>query len=139
MAKRKREFDPQKDQHWRDVLTRFHSSGLSIREFCRQERLPEPRFYAWRRTIAERDGTWVARRPSPARHKPAVSPKRPSRPRPQRPAFVPLVIHPGALAQSAIGLAIELRGGRMLRLPDSMPPQRLAELIRALEASEAAS
>jgi len=43
----KRAFDPQRDQFWRDVLSRFRSSGLSIRAFCRQEQVREPLFYAW--------------------------------------------------------------------------------------------
>jgi hypothetical protein len=35
-------------QHWR-------RSGLSIRDFCTAQGLSEPNFYAWRRTIAQRD------------------------------------------------------------------------------------
>jgi hypothetical protein len=34
------------------------------------------------------------------------------------------------------GLVIELRGGRALRLPGSMPARQVAELVRALEAEE---
>lgn len=49
------ERDPQREQYWRDTLARFGTSGLSVREFCRREKLGEPLFYAWRRTIAERD------------------------------------------------------------------------------------
>lgn len=139
MAKRRRDFDPQKDQHWRGVLTRFTASGLSIRAFCRQERLREPLFYAWRRTIAQRDGNWVARRPSPAKRKPAVARTRSPGLRPKRPAFLPLAVHRGPLALLRPEISIELRGGRLLRLSDSMPVERVAELIRALEASEAAS
>jgi len=32
------------------------------------------------------------------------------------------------------GLLIELRGGRVLRMPVSMPAERLAEIVQALEA-----
>ena len=54
MAKLQR--DAEKERRWREVLSRQASSGLSVREFCKRERLTESQFYAWRRTIAERDG-----------------------------------------------------------------------------------
>ncbi|TWU00434.1 hypothetical protein Pla108_13850 [Botrimarina colliarenosi] len=46
----------EKERHWRQVIGRHASSGLSVREFCQRERLTESAFYAWRRTIGERDG-----------------------------------------------------------------------------------
>jgi len=48
--------DSEKERRWREVLGRQAASGLSVREFCKRERLTESQFYAWRRTIAERDG-----------------------------------------------------------------------------------
>lgn len=138
MAKRKRDFDPQKDQFWRDVLTRFTASGLSVREFCRQEKLAEPLFYAWRRTIEQRDGRAVARRESPMERKPSASRKCPPRARLKPPAFLPLVMNHAPLALTRSDISIELRGGRALHLPESLPVERLAELIRALEADEVA-
>lgn len=125
----KRAFDPAKDRFWRDVLTRFRACGLSVRAFCRQENLKEPLFYAWRRTIAQRDPPTADRANS----------KRSPKSRRKQPAFLPLVVRGHSLATSTSGIAIELRGGRVLRLAESMPAERLAELVRALEASEAAS
>ena len=55
MAKRKRWRDPAKEQLWRERVERFQSSGLTVREFCRRENLPEPSMYGWRREIARRD------------------------------------------------------------------------------------
>ena len=46
----------EKEEFWRFVLAQWVESGLSAREFCRQEGLSEPSFYAWRRKIADRDG-----------------------------------------------------------------------------------
>lgn len=129
MANRRR--DPQREQFWRDVLARFRTSGLSVRAFCRQEQLSESQFYAWRRTVAKRDGTRV-----PSRKRPAIR-KRP--PRPQPPAFLPLVMRAETAGLPGPGMSLELRGGRVLRLGDSIPIERLAALIHALEASEAAS
>lgn len=53
MANRNR--DAGRERFWRSTLTRQAASGLSVRAFCRQEELAESAFYAWRRTIAQRD------------------------------------------------------------------------------------
>lgn len=109
--------DATKEAFWRDAIRRQVQSGLSVREFCRRHRLSEPSFYERRRTYQERDA-----------HRSAAPP-----------AFVPVIVRderPAATTPDA-GLVIELRGGRLLRLPGSMPAGRVAELIRALEAEEA--
>lgn len=108
--------DPHQEAAWRDAIRRQARSGLSVREFCRRHRLNEPSFYERRRTYQQRD----QRRPESA------------------PAFVPLLVaanrHAGAEAEP--GPVLELRGGRALRLPASMPIDRIVELLRALEAPE---
>ena len=43
------------EQFWRAMLRRWHSSGLSVRAFCEEHGLAVPSFYAWRRTLAQRD------------------------------------------------------------------------------------
>ncbi len=40
---------------WRERIARQASSGLSAREFCRNENLKESSFYAWRRELARRE------------------------------------------------------------------------------------
>lgn len=115
MANTKR--DATKEAFWRDAIQRQAQSGLSVREFCRRHRLSEPSFYERRRTYQERDSL---RSPAP-------------------PAFVPVIVRddrPAEMTPDA-GLIIELRCGRLLRLPDSMPAGRVAELVRALEAEGA--
>lgn len=52
MPRRKQE----REAYWRKVLRRQSKSGLSVAEFCRQESIAPASFYAWRRTIRERDG-----------------------------------------------------------------------------------
>jgi transposase len=124
--------DAAKERFWRDVLKRAAASDLSVRAFCQSERLAESAFYAWRRTIAERDAgkTQPTRRvPSPRGPKPHGMPK--------QPAFLPVVRCPEPLTPPTSGFLLELRGGRTLRLPESIPVERLAELICALEAQEA--
>ncbi|MGA9208686.1 MAG: hypothetical protein WB347_12845 [Terriglobales bacterium] len=105
--------DPGREAFWRQTVANFRKSGLSVREFCRREKLHESAFYAWRRTIKERGPRQRGRKP---------------------PAFVPLVLgdmHPAA------SITLELRGGRFLRLSESFPVERLASLVLALEAAEA--
>jgi transposase-like protein len=106
--------DSGRERFWRAAVARQAKSGLTVRAFCRQEKLRETAFYFWRRTVAERD---AKRHASPA------------------PAFVPVVLSDRRVASQA-EIAIELRGGRTLRLSDSIPPDRLAAIVRALEAAE---
>ena len=47
--------DLHKEQYWRQLIQRWQASDLSIRAFCRQHHLAIPSFYAWRRTLRERD------------------------------------------------------------------------------------
>lgn len=107
--------DPTKEAFWRDAVRRQADSGLPVREFCRRHRLNEPSFYGWRRTLQERD----ARQPAAP------------------PAFLPVVVRDEQPIVHDAGIVIELRGGRLLRLPGSTPAGRVAELVRALEATEA--
>src|SRR5690606_26380454 len=74
---------------------------------CRRENVTESAFYAWRRTIAGRDGE--AKRAQPRKVL-------------QRPAFVPVVVEGDSRRDGAI--TIELAGGRVLRLPEATPTQR---------------
>lgn len=106
--------DPGREAFWRDAVRRQADSGLPVREFCKRHRLNEPSFYGWRRTLQGRD----ARQAKP-------------------PAFVPVVVRDEQRIVHDTGIVIELRGGRLLRLPGSTPVGRVAELVRALEATEA--
>ncbi len=47
--------DAGKEQFWRDAFKRQAAGDLSVRAFCRRELLTESAFYAWRRTVAERN------------------------------------------------------------------------------------
>ena len=47
--------DVEKEQLWRDRIGRQASSGLSVRDFCREEKLGESAFFCWRRTLRTRD------------------------------------------------------------------------------------
>jgi hypothetical protein len=47
--------DPVKERYWRQLMRRHATSGLGARGFCEREGVPECQFYAWRRTLRERD------------------------------------------------------------------------------------
>jgi hypothetical protein len=109
MANRNR--DVGREQAWRRRLAKQAASGLGVRAFCRREQLAESAFYAWRRTIAERDVE--------------------ARPELRRPAFVPAVVRGEPRREGSI--TIELAGRRVLRLPEAISAERVAELVEALE------
>jgi transposase-like protein len=104
--------DPHKEQFWRRTLQQWQHSGLSIRAFCQQFGLSQASFYAWRRTLAERD----------------ASP----------PAFIPVEVLPPALpltssASAAAGLELLLPGGRVVRIGSAFDEPTLRRLLAVLE------
>jgi hypothetical protein len=46
--------DEGKAQYWRSLLADWRSGGLSVRDFCRLRRVSEASFYAWRKTLQQR-------------------------------------------------------------------------------------
>ena len=102
--------NPALEQTWRDRVTRFQTSGLSVRDFCRSEGLSEPSFYSWRRTIAQRDAPTAT----------------------DAPAFVPLHVRPLPVPAA---LELVLRSGHVLRIPPGCDPEHLRAVLAALEAA----
>ena len=100
----------ERETFWREQVHRQAASRLSVRRFCEEKGLSEPSFYAWRRTLAQRDQ--------------AI----------QAPEFVPVMLAPHVASSSRI--TIELRGGRVVHLPETMATERVVALLRGLEASE---
>ena len=103
--------DPQREQFWRETIGRQAASGLNVREFCRRDGLAETSFFAWRRTIRQRDGE----------HQPG-----------EQPAFVSAVVTSTSSGDTSI--VLELATGSVLKLPEAISAERLAELVHALEA-----
>ena len=96
---------------WRRVVAGYAGSGMSIRAYCVKYRVKEPAFYWWRTELVRRDAGKPHRRAA---------------------AFVPVMVHSPTALDRAEGMAIELRGGRVLRLP-AMAVERIVELVRAIE------
>jgi hypothetical protein len=106
--------DPRKEQHWRELLQRWQHSGLSVAAFCRRHRLAPPSFYAWRRTLQQRDHQAQARTQLPTV------------------TFVPLHVRPDP-PTSGSTLELVLGNGRVLRIPADCSLDSVRALLAVLE------
>jgi hypothetical protein len=105
--------DPRKERHWRQLIQRWQHSGLSVRVFCQRHHLAVPSFYAWRRTLRQRDGL----------NDQATPPV----------TFLPVhVRHDDADPRP---LELVLANGRCLRIPHGFDPAHLRRALLALEDS----
>lgn len=43
--------DPERERHWRTLLTQWHQSDPSISAFCKQRNLSKPAFGYWQRKL----------------------------------------------------------------------------------------
>ena len=48
-----------KEREWRERLARFAGTGTSIVQFCLDEGVSTPSFYAWRRRLSADTDTWA--------------------------------------------------------------------------------
>lgn len=97
---------------WRAVVADFAASGLGVGAFCRARGVCEQSFHVWRKRLSRGEALAAG------------------------PCFVPVVIAGrgiGGCGSGDVCASIELRGGRVLRLPADMPPARMAQLVHALE------
>jgi len=120
--------DAAKERHWRRLLQQWRRSGKTGRDFCCENRLSEPSFYAWKREIAKRDqerrtAAQVTARVS-AKARPSVADA--------LPAFVPVTLDAAASATDA--LEVVLSGGRVLRVRAGFDADALRQLLAVLEA-----
>lgn len=103
-----------KEQFWRRLLRLWQGSGRTIRAFCAEQGVSEASFFAWRRTIAERDQPH------------AVPPE-------SAPAFVPLRVIATPAAQPARPFEVVLKDERVVRVPVGFDPASLRHLLAILE------
>jgi transposase-like protein len=115
---RRGERDRSKEQFWRQQVRQWRRSGLTVRDFCIEHGLSEPSFYAWRRTLAERDRQAGGRpRPQPCSGPAAL------------PAFVPVRVLP----EPAAPLEVVLGPGRVVRVAPGFDATTLRQLLAVLE------
>jgi transposase-like protein len=104
--------DLHKEQYWRQLIQRWQASDLSIRAFCRQHHLAIPSFYAWRRTLRERDRSAEQTPPSLT--------------------FLPIHVRDDDRPVSP-PLELVFANGRCLRIPIGFDPEQLRAVLRAVE------
>jgi hypothetical protein len=101
--------DPRKQQQWQQWIQQWQASGLSVRAFCARHRLAEPRFYAWRRQLRQR----------------------------QRPVAGLVPVHvlanPNPEPAAAHVLEVVLADGRRLRVPAGFDAVTLRHVLAVLE------
>jgi hypothetical protein len=101
-----------KERFWRRMVRQWDNSGLSVRDFCAERGLAEASFYAWRRTITERDAAAVH--------------------------FVPVRVVPeeqraATDSGGGSGLELVLPAGRRLRIAPGFDAATLQRLLPLLE------
>ena len=130
MANRHR--DPAKEQHWRELLQRWQTSGQSVNAFCRTHGLSRPLFYAWRGILAERDAAAAAAAAAPRSNVPT--------PAAASPAFVPIHVRADSPAEvnppEEACLEVLLTGQRVVRIRPGFDVATLQRLLAVLEPPE---
>jgi transposase-like protein len=125
MVMARHERDRDKERFWRQVLRQWRRSGQGIRSFCFERGLSESLFYAWRRTIQERDRQ-PARSSRRATEQPASTGLH-RFPGDGLPALVPVTV-----AAAAPALEVALADGRVVRVPAGFDADTLRQLLAIL-------
>lgn len=110
MSKAKASEDDQ-EQFWRMAIETWRSSGLSIRQFCRQEGLSEPQFYLWRKKLSSSGITDAIHQDEPRQE-----------------AFIEVALP----KNSDIAIEVLLSSGNMVRIPFGADTATLNNVISAL-------
>jgi hypothetical protein len=108
-----------KERSWRGLIQQWRHSGMTIRDFCVEHEVSEPSFFAWRRTIADRDRQ--------SGHSSADGYGNVDSNKTQdSPTFVPLHV-----VSTPAGTAYEvvLRDGCIVRVPAGFDPATLRQLL----------
>ena len=123
MAKSNSEVAARRMERWRKLLERWRASGLSQAEFCRRRGIPVSKFAWWKRRLSVEGAARPVRRARPGREAAADC------------SFVPVQV----VAALHVGdLELTLGGGRVLRFGADVDAGKLAAIVAALEASDAA-
>lgn len=124
--------DRGKERFWRRLLRLWQFSGRSVRGFCAEHHVSEALFFAWRRTIAQRDQEQRQRHAAvgdAAVHAAAHQAT------PARAAFVPLRVIGSGTPDSASAFEVALGDGRSVRVPAGFDPASFRQLLAVLQES----
>ena len=120
MAKKDGARREERRSYWLAAIDLHRQSGLSIREFCRQEGLAESAFYFWRRELQR--GADSSLKSSTPKASTSSSPN-----------FVPVDIKPTShQSTSSAPLVIELASGTRLNVAEGCSPDLLRTTLELL-------
>ena len=105
-----------KERLWREQVSSWQRSGLSIRQYCQQHQLNEPNFYAWRRELARRDEAGG----TPAHPVP--------RAKPSSVTWMPVTVD----SSTTPVVEVQLPNGTVLRVPAGVERVTLERILTAL-------
>ena len=111
-----------KERSWRRLIQQWRHSGMTIRDFCVEHEVSEPSFFAWRRTIADRDRQ--SGQPSADGYGNVDSNRTQD-----SPAFVPLRVVSTVSTPAGTAFEVVLRDGRIVRVPAGFDPATLRQLL----------
>ena len=119
-----------KERQWRRRLARQPRSGLTVREFCQREQVPEHQYYFWLRKLGRQKSPTPQRAKKTGRLGPAKNGS--GGKRRQLGKFLPVQL---ASSPAQAAGPIEIVVGRPLRIAVSsgFDADLLADVIRALE------
>jgi len=107
-------------EQWRSLIEAQPGSGLGVEPYCRQHGISGSSFHRWRKLLMGATGTpsaWSKKR----RRAPAVG------------TFATVRVVEDGGEPPGESIRLRMAGGRELILPASMPAERLADLLVALE------
>ena len=102
-----------KERQWREHVSAWQESELSIRQYCLQHQLSEANFYAWRRELARRDELAVE---AAARAKPSSV------------TWMPVTV----TSSTSPLVEVQLPTGTVLRVPAGVESVTLERILTAL-------
>lgn len=108
----------EKETWWRGIVRRQELSDLSIRDFCAEEGISEPSFYAWRKKLRQRPDDDVETRRSSRREQVSDD----------APLFVPL-----KLVDAAAMLEIVHPLGYRIQVTGDVNREALRQVIETLD------
>jgi len=105
---------PQEDQEqfWHMAIETWQTSGLSVRQFCRDEGLSEPQFYVWRRKLNGSNSKQIGQN------------------KPEPSAFIEVAM---PRSTSAV-IELVLTSGNMLRIPHGADAETLNTVLSTVRA-----
>jgi hypothetical protein len=113
-----------KERSWRRLIQQWRRSEQTIRDFCVEHEVSEPSFFAWRRTIAERDRQ---------RGRPGSNAGGDGEKTQDPPAFVPLRVVSTVSTPAGTPFEVVLRDGCIVRVPAGFDPTTLRQLLTILK------